>query len=156
MEIALLLQDIVLNAIKRTKDNLETNRKPFQTALLDEEIIKLSSFERSSSTSFGQKYVEETARIIALSTGAKAERQRQTFVNVYQGAHDEIEKIIDGLKSHRARPDWRGELSYVTAHNCSCQNNLQLPKHPKSRFSLPFPLAAFRYGRDSLPAARRD
>ena len=105
-EISELLKDIVLNAAKRTKANLETDLKPFHTALLGPEIIKLSSFERSFSTSFGQKYVEEIAKILALASGAKAERQKETVVSLYQGANDEIENIIDALKSNKSKPDW--------------------------------------------------
>jgi len=116
-EIAALLQDIVLNAAKRTKANLKTDLKPFHTALLGPEIIKLSSFERSFSTSFGQKYVEEIARILALASGARAERQKVTVISLYQGANDEIETIIDGLKSNKSKPDWASELKYIEAHN---------------------------------------
>ncbi len=116
-EIKILLENIVLNAIKRTKVNLKTNKKPFHKALLDDEIIKLSSFERSFSTSFGQKYVEEISKILALASGAEAQRQHETMVSIYQGANDEIEKVIDNLKSNRAKPDWKSELGYIQAHN---------------------------------------
>jgi hypothetical protein len=116
-EISELLKDIVLNAAKRTKANLKTDLKPFHTALLGPEIIKLSSFERSFSTSFGQKYVEEIAKILALASGAKAERQRETVISLYQGANDEIENIIDALKSNKSKPDWASELKYIAAHD---------------------------------------
>lgn len=112
-----LLKNIVLDTIRRTSKNLKTDKKPFHKALLDEETIKLSSFERSFSTSFGQKYVEEIAKILAIASGAEAERQCATMVSIYQGANDEIENVIDNLKSNRSKPNWDSELNYILAHN---------------------------------------
>ncbi len=117
LKIKKLLKNIVLNTIKRTSENLKTDRKPFHKALLDEETIKLSSFERSFSTSFGQKYVEEIAKILALASNAEAERQHETMASIYQGSNDEIERIIDDLKSNRNKPNWESELKYILAHN---------------------------------------
>lgn len=116
-KISNLLKNIVLDTITRTKKNLKTDKKPFHKALLDEEIIKLSSFERSFSTSFGQKYVEEMAKILALESGAKAQRQYTTMASIYQGANDEVEKIIDDLKTNQRKPNWQNELNYILAHN---------------------------------------
>ena len=116
-KISNLLKNIVLDTIKRTKKNLKTDKKTFHKALLDEEIIKLSSFERSFSTSFGQKYVEEMAKILALESGAKAQRQYTTMASIYQGANDEVEKIIDDLKTNQRKPNWQNELNYILAHN---------------------------------------
>ena len=45
--------------------------RPFHTALLSEEVIFWSRFERSFSTSFGQRVIEEIAKIVALSNGAE-------------------------------------------------------------------------------------
>jgi hypothetical protein len=112
-----LLVDIIKNTLKRTKQNLIKDKKPFHKALLDEEVIKLSSFERSFSTSFGQKYVEAISKLIVEETAGMVERGRKTQVSVYQGASDQIDLILGDLKSNKTKPDWNRELSEIKAHN---------------------------------------
>ena len=52
-----ILVDTVTRTIQRMKQ--EDTHRPFHQALLSDEIIKASRFERSFSTSFGQKAVEK-------------------------------------------------------------------------------------------------
>lgn len=68
----------VKETIKRMSDE-ETNR-PFHEALLSKNVLKWSRFERSFSTSFGQKTIENISKYAALSGGAsKVERQKETL-----------------------------------------------------------------------------
>ena len=79
--IAQEFRNCVNNTITRIS-NKETYR-PFHSALLSEDVIFWSRFERSFSTSFGQRVIEELAKIVAFSNGAtEAERQKITFVNL--------------------------------------------------------------------------
>lgn len=112
-----LLNTIVSSAIIRTTKNLKEDNKPFHKALLSEELIKLSSFERSFSTSFGQKYVEEIARIIVEDQGLTNARQKGTNATIFQGADDQISKIVDDLRTNRTKPNWKREVAEVTAHD---------------------------------------
>lgn len=112
-----LLLNIVIDTIRRTKANLLKDRKPFHKALLDEELIKLSSFERSFSTSFGQKYVEEISRLIVEGTGITCIRQHLLKVSLFQGANDQIETIMTDLKTNKTKPNWQRELLDINAHN---------------------------------------
>ena len=73
-------RDCVEKTIQRVTSNKQTYR-PFHSALLSDEVIFWSAFERSFSTSFGQRVIEEIARLVVLSNGAdKAIRQMVTFV----------------------------------------------------------------------------
>jgi len=103
------------NTLKRTKIN-KTHR-PFHTALLSEEIIKASSFDRSFSSSFGMGPIEAISKIISSSTGAEVERQKETMVNIYKGAIDEIERILSSLRSGEKKPNWNQEIKKVMAYN---------------------------------------
>lgn len=108
-----ILRECVNNTIKR----LKTDRtfRPFHEALLSKELVIASAFERSFSTSFGQKAVEEISQKIAISTGAICERQKETQVNIYKGAIDEISRIMSNLREGRATPDWNKEVKRICA-----------------------------------------
>ncbi len=61
----------------------EQTYRPFHTTLLSEEAVFWSAFERSFSTSFGQRVIEEIAQLVALSNGAtEAKRQVETSVRI--------------------------------------------------------------------------
>ena len=62
-------RDCVMGTIGRITQNDQTYR-PFHIALLSGETVFWSAFERSFSTSFGQRVIEEIARLAALSNGA--------------------------------------------------------------------------------------
>lgn len=108
-----ILLDCVLRAFSRVSNNL--SYRPFHEALLSEEVIKASSFERSFSTSFGQGPVEQISKLLANDNGSYAERQKETQVNVYKGAEDQIERILSDLRSSIRNPNWRRELQEVQA-----------------------------------------
>ncbi len=90
-------RNCVNGTIRRVTQNDRTYR-PFHTALLSEEVIFWSAFERSFSTSFGQRVIEELARLVALSNGAeKAARQVETVIELdaaYEAAiHSHMQQL---------------------------------------------------------------
>lgn len=113
------VEQILTRCILRTIDRLkkEKSYKPFHEALLSKELVLASSFERSFSTSFGQGAVEEISIIIAKSTGAVCARQKETHVNIYKGAMDEITRILGNLREGRSAPDWSTEVKRICAVN---------------------------------------
>lgn len=98
--------------INRICQNKPTHR-PFHTALLSDEVIFWSSFERSFSTSFGQRVIEEIAKIVALANGAtEAQRQKETIVDLDQVYVNTITNHIQLLRDgHRELRDWNNVLS---------------------------------------------
>ncbi|MEM8528539.1 MAG: TdeIII family type II restriction endonuclease, partial [Bacteroidota bacterium] len=104
--------DSTLNRIKKKK-----SFRPFHEALLSKAIVDAAAFERSFSTSFGQGAVEEIATLVALDAGYEVERQKVTFVNVYKGALDEIRRNLNSLREGEKRPDWKREITRVSAYN---------------------------------------
>jgi hypothetical protein len=105
-QIANEFRNCVGNTITRLKS--EATYKPFHTALLCKEAIFWGRFERSFSTSFGQRVIEEIARIVALSNGATlAQRQKVSLVKL-DTAHDAaVNAHITSLRegNHRSH-DW--------------------------------------------------
>ncbi|PKL11647.1 MAG: TdeIII family type II restriction endonuclease [Spirochaetae bacterium HGW-Spirochaetae-8] len=91
--------------------------RPFHEALLSKEVIKASAFERSFSTSFGQGPVEQISRILANDNGGEAERQKETMVNIYKGALDQIERILSDLRNGSRTPNWKNEIKTILAFN---------------------------------------
>lgn len=112
-----ILKACVSSAIKRTIDNITKDKthKPFHKALLTEDIVKISSFERSFSTSFGQGPIEKISEIVALDNGFQAKRQKETLVNAFKGAVDEIERISSALRSGSQKPNWRKEVDTISS-----------------------------------------
>lgn len=89
----------VNRTIERVLGTDQTYR-PFHAALLSEDVVFWSSFERSFSTSFGQRVIEEIARLVALSNGADAaKRQIETIVRIddaYENAIHEEMRLLRG------------------------------------------------------------
>ena len=116
-EIKKILTDCVDGAIARTSKNILVNKahKPFHRALLPEEIVKISSFERSFSTSFGQGPIEKISEIIACENGYQAERQKESQLSIYKGAVDEVERICSALRAGNQNPNWKREVKTILA-----------------------------------------
>lgn len=108
-----ILKGCVSGALRRTKKN--KYYRPFHEMLLTKEIVNASSFERSFSTSFGQGPIEEISDLIAIDSGFETIRQKETHVNIYKGAIDEIERIMSGLRAGERIPNWDQELLKIHA-----------------------------------------
>lgn len=102
----------------------EPTHRPFHTALLSEEVIFHSRFERSFSTSFGQKAIENISEIAAIVGGAtQTKRQKETIVNLPVSAikaiDDHLLTLRDGHSGHS--PNWPRDLqnirSQITTHD---------------------------------------
>ena len=110
-------RNCVNGPIERIHQNARTYR-PFHTALLSEEVIFWSAFERSFSTSFGQRVIEEIARLVALSNGADdAKRQKETLIQIDEAQEEAIHDHIQRLRS-KDRPysrSWRESLAMVSS-----------------------------------------
>jgi hypothetical protein len=116
-EVQQILHACVSNAIKRTKAALarESSPKPFHQALLTPEIVRISSFERSFSTSFGQGPIEQISQLLAKANGFETERQKRRTITLYKGAIDEVERIAASLRDGSRTPDWNREVRTVCA-----------------------------------------
>lgn len=109
-----ILESCVTRALERTKNN--KTFRPFHESLLTKELVNASSFERSFSTSFGQGPIEEISQLIAIDSGHQAVRQKETQVNVFKGAIDEIERICSSLRGGERSPNWNNELKKILAY----------------------------------------
>ncbi len=110
---------ILKNCVDRTFKRIGSKKthRPFHNALLTEELVNASAFERSFSTSFGQGPIEEISMLIALDSGFEVERQRETQINVFKGAIDEVERICSSLRGRDKSPNWEKEVKKVTAYS---------------------------------------
>ena len=106
--VAAEFKNCVTNTIQRVSSNEQTYR-PFHTALLSEDAIFWSAFERSFSTSFGQRVIEEIAKLVALSNGAEdASRQKETLIQIDVAYDDAIHEHMQALREHRLKAyAWR-------------------------------------------------
>jgi hypothetical protein len=106
------------DCIKRTiirLENEETHR-PFHSALLSPEALFWSRFERSFSTSFGQRVVEKISKVAALAGGATdAETQKLSSFELPRNQLAAIENHIGHLRGNTlGRPrEWGADLAAV-------------------------------------------
>lgn len=112
------IEMILIKCVKGALDRAAKNKthRPFHEILLTREIVNASSFERSFSTSFGQGPIEEISEIIAQDSGYETKRQKETQVNVYKGAIDEVERICSSLRAGEKSPNWEQEVKKVQAY----------------------------------------
>ena len=111
--IAAEFRNCVLNTIQRL-NNAETNR-PFHAALLSDEALFWSRFERSFSTSFGQRVVEEISKIVALAGGASdASRQKQTVIEIDSAIDIAITSHMNTIRSSRTANNWNNTIAELT------------------------------------------
>lgn len=114
-------RNCVNGTIQRVMGTEQTYR-PFHTALLSEDAVFWSAFERSFSTSFGQRVIEEIARLVALSNGATdARRQVETNIRIdvaYEEAIHEEMRLLRG-KKHILEYAWKPTLQRIL--DCKCQ-----------------------------------
>lgn len=109
-------RNCVNGTIRRINSTEQTNR-PFHTALLSEEAIFWSAFERSFSTSFGQRVIEEIAKLVALSNGADdACRQKETNITIDIAYDEAIRNHTNKLRNKNisCKKDWDSSLNEVS------------------------------------------
>ena len=110
----------VEDTISRIQESDETYR-PFHSALLSKEALFWSRFERSFSTSFGQRTIERLAEIAAYSNGARdTTRQKETMVRLDQAFFDAVNLHDEQIRSgDRRNRDWNKALSVVAGRYVS-------------------------------------
>lgn len=115
-----IIADEFKNCIQGTIERLanEETHRPFHSALLSQEALFWSRFERSFSTSFGQRVIEQISKVAALSGGAKdASNQKATTVELTTGQFTAIENHIGDLRGRRLgrAPNWAADIAAVKA-----------------------------------------
>lgn len=102
-------RDLIAREFKSTCDRTlermskSESYKPFHEALLTNEILTYSAFERSFSTSFGQRAIEEISKYVVLGNGAsEAMRQKETTVELTPEVIASIDNYIRHLRSGSA------------------------------------------------------
>lgn len=105
-------KNCVTNTMERLSSNGMTYR-PFHSALLSNDVIFWSAFERSFSTSFGQRVIEEIARLVVLSNGAEdASRQKETIISIDVAYDNAIHNHLDALRQNMLY-----DISWNTAYS---------------------------------------
>lgn len=78
----------------------EDTHRPFHAALLSEDSLFWSRFERSFSTSFGQRAIEQISRIVVEANGAdRAQNQKQTLTSLSFAQFSAIDAHISKLRT---------------------------------------------------------
>lgn len=127
------IEDELFSCVYRTIDRCsdkDTESKPFHKALLPKEVLYWSRFERSFSTSFGQRSIELLSTFAALAGGASiAQRQKETAVSLSVAADRAISAHISHLRSNTLSraPFWDTDLSDIrSASSTDTVNNIDL------------------------------
>lgn len=105
----------VINTLTRLEE--EDSYRPFHRALLSEEALFWSRFERSFSTSFGQRVIEKISKIAAISGGAsEASNQHEVHALLAANQLKAIEEHISSRRSRTTIPaNWLAELAELQA-----------------------------------------
>ncbi len=113
-------RNCVINTIERLE--AEDTHRPFHAALLSETALFWSRFERSFSTSFGQRVVEQISKAAAISGGAEdAQTQRATPVTLSLAQLNGIEDHIKDLrnKSSGKVAGWEADVRFLSGIRAS-------------------------------------
>lgn len=105
-------RECVLNTIARLED--EDTYRPFHAALLSKQALFWSRFERSFSTSFGQRVIEQVSRVAAEAGGAQAaQTQRVTTFTLSSTQLAAVDEHVAGLRNggNLAAPNWDATLA---------------------------------------------
>lgn len=113
--VVVAIKEELLNCVANTLHRMsrEPTNAPFHAALLSKTAVKWSRFERSFSTSFGQRCVQEVSRLVSVAGGASAAQTlRQTSCKVSQKILGQIERHISQCRQGtlpRGR-SWKDDL----------------------------------------------
>ena len=109
-------QDCIDNTLERIQEAKGTY-KPFHSRLLNQEVIVASLFERSFSTSFGQRVIEVISRIIASNVSGtnKTENQKKTCIKISRKTLNSINDHIQSLRENRLKriPEWDVDIKSI-------------------------------------------
>lgn len=117
-------RDCIANTVRRIAG--EDTHRPFHAALLSEEALFWSRFERSFSTSFGQRAIEQISRIVVESNGAEqAMNQKQTQVLLSSAQLAAIDSHISKLRTGQLgrSADWEQDLREVEGNRIAEAND---------------------------------
>jgi len=104
------------NTIERLK-KAKGNYRPFHSKLLSEEILKASMFERSFSTSFGQRVIERISKVIASDVNGteEVENQKNTIINISKfttaSIHEHLQQLRDNMLGRKA--SWNEDYKII-------------------------------------------
>lgn len=113
-QIAREFETCVSRTIARQEES-DTYR-PFHAALLSADAIFWSRFERSFSTSFGQRVIQRISKVAAVSGGAsEAQILRETMVELTDAHMKAIDDHIGHLRSGNLGrvPNWKYDLKEI-------------------------------------------
>lgn len=115
----LAIADEFRSCVNRTIERTERDigYRPFHGALLSEEALFWSKFERSFSTSFGQRVIEKISAIAAVSGGAEplqTSTQKHTNFDICINRLNAIEQHISALRDGSGiRGSWDNDLQQI-------------------------------------------
>lgn len=118
------------SCISRTISRLENEQthRPFHSALLSQEALFWSRFERSFSTSFGQSVIEKISKVAALAGGAsEAKNQKESVFELPRTQLAAIETHIGKLRKRGGLgriAEWESDLAEVKASGTSGDRDL--------------------------------
>lgn len=128
--------DCISNTIARIQareNKKQAHNNPFQEILLPQEAVFWSRFERSFSTSFGQRLVETISKYVVLANGAEA-AETQKEINFFLSEEEltNIRNHIQDLRSKRLgrKPTWIEDLRSV------CCQDIEKTLPIKANFDL--------------------
>ena len=117
----------VTNTIKRIKKQRKKSSQPFHQRLLSEDILRISTFERSFSTSFGQRVIETISKIIASEEKETSDVtcQKKTIITL---SHETIVSVNDHIRLLRENrlgrpPCWESDIKDIKISKKGPRNN---------------------------------
>jgi hypothetical protein len=122
--IATEFRNCITNTVHRIAG--EDTHRPFHAALLSEKALFWSRFERSFSTSFGQRAIEQISRIVVEANGAEeALNQKQTRVSLSSAQLAAIDAHISKLRTGQlGRPvNWEQDLREIEGNRIADPND---------------------------------
>ena len=94
----------------------EDTYRPFHSALLSEQALFWSRFERSFSTSFGQRVIEKISQAAAIAGGAdEAINQMATIVSLPASQLNAIEDHVSGLRTGTRLANWHSDIADLSS-----------------------------------------
>lgn len=94
---AMIIKDSVRNKFQSYKP--ETDKMPFHYRLLGKDRMALFSFIQSLNTTFGVSIYEPVAIALARDKYKVAKAQVETYNQISNAAHQQIQTIMDGLRA---------------------------------------------------------